>query len=161
MEWSLVVQSQANVLIRTLTDLGGSPWYPLTCFCSVVMRWRFHTSTLQLFASWSIFLPGPIYLSDAAPLRMRRNNFRRSTSHPFTCITASARTLRHLVSPVPLSPSSRFSRRHPPPQIHCYLRTRHFRLPPSQSGLRTTFRCPRARTLGNTVGCLHSGKALS
>src|SRR6266850_3785199 len=160
-EWSLVVQSQANVLIRPLTGLGGSPWCPLTFFCSVVMRWRFHTSTLQLFAFWSIFLPGPIYLSDAALLRMRPSNFRRSTSHPFTSITASARTLCHLVLPVPLSPSNRFSRHHPPPQIYCYLRTRHFPLPPSQSGLRTISRCPRARTLGNTAGCFLLGKASS
>jgi hypothetical protein len=150
-----------NELMPSLTDLGDSPWSPSISFFFVDMLWRFHTSILQLSASWSIYLPEPIYLSNAALLRIRPNNFYRSTSPSLTSIIASARTPRRLGSPVPLSPSNRSNRRHLHLQIHYYLLIRHFRSHPQQSDLRTIFRYPQVRMPASTVGCLLSGKALS
>jgi hypothetical protein len=143
-----------------LTGLRGNPQFLSMFSCSVDMRWGFRISTPQHSASWFISLHGLICLSYAVLRCLRPHNVPLSTSRLLTFITASTRIFHYLGSPVQLSPSYHFPRRHLLQRTHCCLPSLHFRSHPQRSGLPITFHYPRALT-GSMVGCLLLGKALS
>ena len=159
--WGGISSRYVRANERTNTKLAGlrdNPRFLSMSSCSVDTRWGFHTSIPRHSASWSISLHEPIYLSNAALRCLRSRSFPPLTFRPLTFITASTQISHCPGSPVQLSPSCRFPRRHLPLQTHCYLLSLHFRSPLQRSGLPTTFHCRRALTPGSMVGCLLSGK---